>query len=1324
MIRPIVPIKIINSTSGEFRIVNGMIDSGADRDVINGNIVKELGIRTTTTELRVVTVDNSISGKRELASFTIESLDGSYATDIRDALVGRILTGENDIPPCRRDLSDYPHISDIQFPEVDAGIEIIVGAAHVGAWLPSVVRRADGQSVIAMKSTFGWTMAGKLGRGSPGDAAINAIAVDNEVLRQSLERIFYQDFEIVSEEEMGESKTNKDAIQQLAKSIRFCDAIGKYVVGLPWSRPREEITALFRSIDSRSMAMRRLRGMIPRFKRDPARKERVFKEVQKFFDTGVATEVDNFNDDASAATPRWYLPLHVVEKGGKTRVCHDARSSAGGYCLNDFLLGGPNLVNSLAEILMYARKWKFVIMNDIKAFYHQIRVDPDDVDAFRFPWFADENLKQAIIATFLSHVFGSGASAVVTAYTLRHHAERLRHRVTEAVYDMIRNRYYVDDGTGGANTPRELLELSAGVKAAMEEGGFELCKFKSNLPEAMEGDGSKEVKLGEVKGEEESTKVLGVSWIPTADVFTFNYDTEIAKREIKTPRELVSVQASLYDPLGLISPFQLEGRKLLQRCEAQKRGWDSPLEQTIRDKFEKWSRSIPLLGNLRIPRWWNNGVDEPIRSELHLFSDAAPTSGYGAAAYRRVISAEGEIKVILLCSRSHVVPLNPARASHHNSTPRLELTSNEKAVELRLFVERSTQEQFDRTFMWTDSEAALKMINDATSRFRLFFANRLSKIHAGSKTEEWRHVDSENNPADFTSRGIAAHETEKWTTFHFGPQFLYQEEENWPKTVLQRDTTLYVNAIATAPSQNAHSFFIDATAKCSTWFSKLRRIAFILRLAEIWRKKATARTRRARDSIPSANEVTQSELTRAENLIIKDVQYKHFALEIDQLTQSKVNLPNARGQVDKKSKSLRPHNPFIDQDGILRVGSRILNANIDHETKFPIILPPKDDVTKAIIRETHIRNIHAGPKATLAATRQRFWINKGLQAVKSSINVCASCQRRFKAPLSQKMGALPAERVNIAAPFEYSGVDLAGPFEVKMNGRANHKIWIAVFTCAVSRAVHAEIVYKLDADSMINAIIRFSSRRPGVKKFTSDRGTNLTGAEAILRRDMETWNASSTIELQKRGLQWEFIPARTPHYGGYWERIVAMFKKHLCSATRGDTLHVDTFNTIVVEIENIINRRPLTAISDDPSDMEAITPAHILYPATFAHSSATITTDNATNDGTARASWKRAQHRVNAFWKSWSKEYLTTLHSRSKWRSTKRDLCVGDLVIIVDESVRRHEWKMGRIVSVEGSDDHIRRAWVKRGDGKTILKDRTKIVLLEIEKTDKHNLDG
>ena len=314
------------------------------------------------------------------------------------------------------------------------------------------------------------------------------------------------------------------------------------------------------------------------------------------------------------------------------------------------------------------------------------------------------------------------------------------------------------------------------------------------------------------------------------------------------------------------------------------------------------------------------------------------------------------------------------------------------------------------------------------------------------------------------------------------------------------------------------------------------------------------------------------------------------------------------------------------------------------------------------------------------------------------------------------MAPLPERRVKELAPFEESGVDLMGHFFVKMNGRANHKVWIAVFTCLVTRSVHTELLYNLDADSMINAIVRFAARRPGVRRFTSDQGTNLVGANNVLKKEMQSWNASSTQLLQRRGLEWEFIPASTPHYGGCWERVVGLFKRPLASISSGDVLHVDTFNTAVIEAEGILNRRPLTTLSDDPRDSEPLTPAHILYPATFSHSSASITAPHSGDDATgSRSRWRQAQGRVDAFWKSWSREYLSLLHARQKWTKTQRDLAIDDAVIIVDETLQRHDWKLGRVIAVAGTEPHVRRVDVLRSDGKIVTKDRTKIVLLELD---------
>ena len=204
------------------------------------------------------------------------------------------------------------------------------------------------------------------------------------------------------------------------------------------------------------------------------------------------------------------------------------------------------------------------------------------------------------------------------------------------------------------------------------------------------------------------------------------------------------------------------------------------------------------------------------------------------------------------------------------------------------------------------------------------------------------------------------------------------------------------------------------------------------------------------------------------------------------------------------------------------------------------------------------------------------------------------------------MAPLPESRVSTTAPFFHTGVDLMGPFMTKMNGRASHKVWVAVFTCFETRSVHTESVLKLDADSMINAIIRFNARRPGLNRMYSDRGTNFIAANSILTRELKELNEAAGENLLKRGIQWEFNPPHSPHRGGVWERIVGLFKKHLAGITAGDVLNFDVFSTVVIEVEGILNRRPLTQISTDSKDVGALTPNHILSPAMASTSQQTM----------------------------------------------------------------------------------------------------------------------
>ena len=1311
-----------------------MIDSGADRDVISTSVIRSLLIPTKTVQMTVITVGSHVVEDRFIASFTMQSVDEEYIVDINDALVGDLLTSERDIPPFLRDLSDQPHIKGTKFPEAEGGVMMIIGAAHADAAVAQEIRRGPSGSLTCFRCLFGWTVCGKTGKRGRDIASINAIAtddrvlndnidriLDNRVLNSNIDRIFYHDFasSIVSQEEMGDSLENVRACKMLEEKTYFCPMVKKYFAPVTWKFHHDKIMEILRRVKSRPTAMKRLANQRFRFKRDPAFKERVFREIEKFYETGVAIEINSVDDDDSIEKPRWYLPLHVVELRGKTRVCHDARAATDGISLNDLLVGGPNLMNSLMDILMRFRQWKIAFMCDIKAFFHQIRVHPDDADLFRFFWFKDRTLREAILNLFLSHVFGSQSSSFVTSFTVRKHAEVIRPKYPYNVYDLIRFGFYVDDGSGGGDSVDEALQLKVDSVAAMAEGGMDLVKWKSNARQLMDGDPNVPIPFSD-KQDDAPTKVLGVSWLPAEDVFIFICDEEFKTLRAKTPRQLVSMQAKLYDPLGFWSPSAYIGRRHLQLCRPQEVGWDSPLEESVEESFFRYTSSWPLLQQYRVERWWNGGVDNSNIAEvtIEIFCDAAPKGGYGAVAYRRQVNRDGDVHISFIASKSHVIPLNPKRASHHNSVPRVEIVSAEKAVQLKRFVGKTIKLDNLVVRFWSDSESALKMIYNPAKPRPVFFANRLSKIHSGSDPQQWRWVDSSNNPADHCSRGIQAHEAEKWRQFHHGPAFLRLPEDQWPKTnIATCPISAQVAALYVAESEKKQvaDAILLAAASRGKWMHKLRIIGMVLIAVKRWRAYPRAKTRAAKDLLPKP-EVTQDVLEEARKQLVKSMQRHHYSDVFEQLELGKVFKPESRHDFIIKNKEMRKLNPFVDVDGIIRVGSRLENADIAHDAKFPFILPPKDENVKSLIRHYHHNDFHAGAKHTLCQLRQFVWITKGLQAVKSVVNTCFRCQKNFKKNANQQMANLPSNRVNPAPVFAETGLDVMGHFLVKMNGRADHKVWIAVFTCFVSRAVHVELLFNMSADAMVNAIIRFAARRPGIRRFTSDCGTNLVGANNILKKELEAWNRSSTSELQRRGLRWDFITPRTPHYGGVWERIVALFKRHLASISTGAILHVDAFNTAVVEVEGILNRRPLTALSDDPNDSEALTPNHILNPSTSGHAPLDLAQQGVNSDAdSAKIQWRRAQSRVDAFWKSWRVEYLSLLHARSKWSRSEKDFAVDDMVIVMDETLPRHNWSLGRVMGVEGSSAHVRRAHIRRQDGKIVTKDRTKLVRLELD---------
>ncbi|XP_042221149.1 uncharacterized protein LOC121865697 [Homarus americanus] len=288
--------------------------------------------------------------------------------------------------------------------------------------------------------------------------------------------------------------------------------------------------------------------------------------------------------------------------------------------------------------------------------------------------------------------------------------------------------------------------------------------------------------------------------------------------------------------------------------------------------------------------------------------------------------------------------------------------------------------------------------------------------------------------------------------------------------------------------------------------------------------------------------------------------------------------------------------PYLGADGLIRVGGRLKRAALHPDQRNPILLP-RDKTTELIVQEVHsTRAGHSGHEHTLAEVRETYWIPKCCKMIDLVLRMCEIGRRSNWKPTHQHQADLPEDRVHPEdRPFTCTGVDCFGPFMVKQ-GRARTKRWGCLFTCLATRAIHLEVLTSLNTDSFINAMTRFTSHRRPPKRIRSDNGTNMIGANRKLREAVSKWNSSDNLRntLLQRQIEWEFNPPTAFHMGGVWKRQIHMMKKVLQGVLGTQVLDNERLNTLFCAVEEIVNVRPITPVSNDPRDLEALTPLHLL----------------------------------------------------------------------------------------------------------------------------------
>lgn len=1034
--------------------------------------------------------------------------------------------------------------------------------------------------------------------------------------------------------------------------------------------------------DSKTMAKKRTECLHRRMAREPELAKALAEKIADYLNKGYARKLSPV-EIAEQRKRVWYMPVFPVfnpNKPGKLRIVWDAAAVSGGISLNDVLMKGPDLNTSLPSVLYKFREHAVAVSGDIREMFHQVRMNDEDQHCQRFFWPNEDGSMDVYVLTVMS--FGAKCSPSVAQFVKNHNAERFRNRFPAAV-NVIQKSHYVDDMLTSVDSDEEAIELTKQVKMIHEAGGFEIRGWASNSNKVLAALGTDQVseKSLDITSEVVNEKVLGMWWSTQGDYFTYKVFTDRNKEVLTegrrpTKSEVLRILMSIYDPLGLIACVLMLLKIVLQDVWRSGVDWKDGICDAEYERWQQWLEFLPDLESLRIPRCyqvsWANSDGTTI--QLHTFVDASEC-GYSAVSYFRFENGN-QIHCALVGVKCRVSPLK------FISIPRLELQGGLTGGRFAASIQEGHTYQISKRFFHTDARDVLCWLHNRDHRrYSQFVAFRVSELLEITDLNEWNHVSSKLNIADEVTKWKRKPNLKRVIS---GSGFMWQPEETWRKQSAVEETLeeLRANVLthhqADDPAIHPEDF--------SSWNHLLRTAAYVLRFAKLVRGQRLK-------TVP----LLSRELRAAANHLYRQAQEDAYYEERislscpDELTGKRI-LP--------KTNVLFKLEPYLDDDGVMRMRGRITACEcLDESAKHPIILPRDHPVTSLVILQIHEDYHHQSHQTVINEVRRKFYIPRLRAAYAKVRSKCQLCKNQTATPQPPAMADLP--RLRLAAfirPFSYVGIDYFGPMQVTV-GRRVEKRWGVLATCLTVRAVHIEVAHSLTTSSCIMCLRNIIARRGTPIEIISDRGTNLVGASKELKEAMKEVNQDRLMaEFVTEETRWSFNPPASPHMGGSWERLIRSVKKFLQQILPTQRLPTDeVLRSTLIEIENIINSRPLTYV---PVDDEA-TPA--LTPNCFLLGSTNGSKPNVLYDGGSAAlrnTWKTSQMLANIFWKKWVAEYLPEITRRSKWFTPARPIQLGDIVIVVDPRFPRNCWPKGRVVATKQSKDgQVRSATVQTVTG-------------------------
>ncbi|XP_024881163.1 uncharacterized protein LOC112460613 [Temnothorax curvispinosus] len=751
-------IVLVKDRYGKTHKARAILDPGSQSSLITNKLCDDLKLDKTEVIVNLEAINSASCQIKSKCRVKIAACYGKHEFHLSCLVIPEI-TGS--LPNSRINVADISIPLNIKLADprfyIPDRVDILIGADWF--WnLLCVGQIKIGKSQLTMQKTkLGWIAAGPLVGSSVTSTRCHfSKSVDiHEQVAKFWELEEFSTRRVLSQEE-------KECELHFSQTYKR-DINGRFVVSMPL---KENPSVLGESYKG---ALRSLERLETRFRRNPVLKEQYTAFLKEYESLQHMSKVVNVSDSEIA----YYMPHHCVIRNDSTttkiRVVFNASAPTdNGISLNQIQMVGPKLQEDLFSILLRFRMYLYVVSADVEKMFRQILVDPKQRSLLRILWRANPNNP---VEVFEQNVvtYGTAAAVYLAVKCLLKLAKQIE-KLWPEIAKIIREDFYVDDLLTGADSIEKARDIVHKVSQVLESAGFILRKWISNQPEIIKDIPPKNQNPNVLDfNSDVQAKILGLGWQAYQDILVYTI------KELPPPkvskRQILSEVTRIFDPLGLLNPCFILARILIQKLWTLKLSWDEAIPTDLHSTWISFRKQISRLNQIKIPR--NVTCKSYTRLELHGFADAAQ-SAYGACIYVRVVDHQNKVQVKLLCSKVRVAPLKL------QTIPRLELSAALTLAELMEKVVNSLNVlNFSITY-WSDSTIVLNWLQTQPSKLQVFVANRVARIQELTDYRNWRHVPTQDNPADVLSRGLFPEQLLQSDIWWHGPEFLSKPEGKWP----------------------------------------------------------------------------------------------------------------------------------------------------------------------------------------------------------------------------------------------------------------------------------------------------------------------------------------------------------------------------------------------------------------------------------------------------------------------------------------------------------------------------------------------------------------